>query len=122
VKTPKKVEEEPLPPKEENNPPAFDGNLIDVAFVSKSLSDENRLRILMSLGNGKKTVSTIVEEMNLSQPLVTHHLKELRRCLLVKVERKGLFVHYEIADKRIMDIVQQLGQLAIDLLSKRDAF
>jgi len=100
----------------------LDGNLIAVAFVGKSLSDENRLRIFLSLGNGKKTVSAIVEEMNLSQPLVSHHLKELRRCLLVKVERKGLFVHYEIADKRIIDIVGQMGQLATDLLSKRDTF
>ncbi|MBI4965258.1 MAG: winged helix-turn-helix transcriptional regulator [Desulfomonile tiedjei] len=111
-----------MPPKEKNNPPVFNGNLGAVAFVGKSLSDENRLRILLSLGNGRKTVSTIVEEMNLSQPLVSHHLKELRRCLLVKVERKGLFVYYEIADKRIMDIVRQLANLATDLLSKRDTF
>ncbi len=93
-----------------------------VAFVGKSLSDENRLRILLSLCNGKKTVSTIVEEMNLSQPLVSHHLKELRRCLLVNVERKGLFVYYEIADERIIDIVGQLAHLATDLLSKRETF
>jgi ArsR family transcriptional regulator, zinc-responsive transcriptional repressor len=92
------------------------------AFVGKSLSDENRLRILLSLNGGKKTVSAIVEEMKLSQPLVSHHLKELRRCLLVKVERKGLFVYYEIADQRILDIVRQLAHLATDLLSKRDTF
>jgi DNA-binding transcriptional ArsR family regulator len=92
------------------------------AFVGKSLSDENRLRILLSLCNGRKTVSTIVEEMNLSQPLVSHHLKELRRCLLVKVERKGLFVYYEIADERIIDIIRRLAHLATDLLSQRDTF
>ena len=98
------------------------GNLRIVAFVSKSLSDENRLRILLSLCNGKKTVSTIVEKMNLSQPLVSHHLKELRRSLLVKVERKGLFVYYQIADERIIAIVRQLAHLATDLLSQRDSF
>ncbi len=92
------------------------------AFVGKSLSDENRLRILLSLCNGRKTVSTIVEEMNLSQPLVSHHLKELRRCLLVKVERKGLFVYYDIADERIIDIIRRLAHLATDLLSQRDTF
>jgi DNA-binding transcriptional ArsR family regulator len=113
---------ERLPPEKENNLPVFDGNLVDVAFVSKSLSDENRLRILLSLANGRKTVSTIVEEMNLSQPLVSHHLKELRRCLLVKVQRKGLFVYYEISDRRVIDIVGQLAHLATDLLSKRNTF
>jgi ArsR family transcriptional regulator, zinc-responsive transcriptional repressor len=97
-------------------------HLSTVAFVGKSLSDENRLRILLSLAYGKKTVSTIVEEMNLSQPLVSHHLKELRRSLLVNVERKGVFVYYEMADGRIMDIVRHMAQLAKDLLSKRDSF
>jgi DNA-binding transcriptional ArsR family regulator len=108
--------------KTQERPSDLDKNLGIAAFVGKSLSDENRLRILVSLCNGKKTVSNIVEEMNLSQPLVSHHLKELRRCLLVNVERKGLFVHYEIADERIINIVRQLADLATDLLSKRDTF
>jgi ArsR family transcriptional regulator, zinc-responsive transcriptional repressor len=111
-----------LPAKEQEKPVDLDQSLGIVAFVGKSLSDENRLRILLSLCSGKKTVSTIVEEMNLSQPLVSHHLKELRRCLLVTVERKGLFVHYEIADQRIIGIVRQLAHLATDLLSQRDTF
>jgi ArsR family transcriptional regulator, zinc-responsive transcriptional repressor len=111
-----------LTAKKQIKPLERNDNLGAVAFVGKSLSDENRLRILSSLCKGKKTVSTIVEEMNLSQPLVSHHLKELRRCLLVKVERKGLFVHYEIADERIIDIVRQLAHLATDLLSQRDTF
>jgi DNA-binding transcriptional ArsR family regulator len=100
----------------------LDTKLGFVAFVAKSISDQNRLRILLSLGEGRKTVSTIVEEMRLSQPLVSHHLKELRRCLLVKVERRGLFVHYEIADERIIPIVEELAALANDLLSRRDNF
>ncbi|AFM24775.1 ArsR/SmtB-type metalloregulator TsoR [Desulfomonile tiedjei] len=111
-----------MPPKERDKSLELNGSLGVVAFVGKSLSDENRLRILLSLCNGRKTVSTIVEELGLSQPLVSHHLKELRHCLLVKVERKGLFVYYEIADERIIDIVRQLAHLATDLLSQRDTF
>lgn len=111
-----------MPAKKQEKSVDLDNSLGIVAFVGKSLSDENRLRILLSLCNGRKTVSTIVEEMNLSQPLVSHHLKELRRCLLVNVERKGLFVYYEIADERIIDIVRQLAHLATDLLSQRNTF
>ena len=93
-----------------------------VAFVAKSLSDENRLRILLCVNNGKKSVSGIVEELNLSQPLVSHHLKELRRSLLVKVERRGPFVYYEIADARILEILAALKDLATDLLAARKTF
>lgn len=111
-----------MPPNKQEKPFNLDHSLGVVAVVGKSLSDENRLRILLSLCNGRKTVSTIVEELDLSQPLVSHHLKELRRCLLVNVERKGLFVYYEIADERVFDIVRQLARLATDLLSQRKSF
>lgn len=97
-------------------------NLQTVAFAAKSLSDENRLRILLCLKNGKKSVSAIVEALNLSQPLVSHHLKELRRALLVKVERRGPFVYYEIADGRILEILAALKDLATDLLAERKTF
>jgi ArsR family transcriptional regulator, zinc-responsive transcriptional repressor len=97
-------------------------SLQTVAFVAKSLSDENRLRILLCVHGGKKSVSGIVEELNLSQPLVSHHLKELRRSLLVKVERRGPFVYYEIADPRIVQILAALKDLATDLLAARTTF
>jgi DNA-binding transcriptional ArsR family regulator len=96
--------------------------LQSVAFVAKSLADENRLRILLCVHHGKKSVSSIVEELNLSQPLVSHHLKELRRSLLVKVERRGPFVYYEIADPRILEILAALKDLATDLLAARTTF
>ena len=111
-----------MPPVQANKQPAPDKSLGAVAFVGKCLSDENRLRILLSLDHGKKTVSSIVEEVNISQPLVSHHLKELRRSLLVTVERKGLFVYYEMADRRIVSIIRELAHLAADLLSRRDTF
>jgi DNA-binding transcriptional ArsR family regulator len=87
--------------------------------LAKSLSDENRLRILLCVGNGKKAVSRIVEELDLSQPLVSHHLKELKRTLLVKVERDGPFIYYELADKRILDVLEAMDLLATDLLTQR---
>lgn len=97
-------------------------NLQTVAFLAKSLSDENRLRILMSLNGGKKSVNRIVEELNLSQPLVSHHLKELKRSLLVKVERQGPFIYYEMVSKKIIDILNEIGILGKELLTNRRTF
>ena len=97
-------------------------DLATVAFLAKSLSDENRLRILLSLNGGKKAVNRIVEELELSQPLVSHHLKELKRSLLVKVERQGPFIFYEMADRRIVDILKKIGLLGKELLANRKTF
>ena len=90
-----------------------------VAFLARSLSDVNRLRILHCVRDEKKSVSAIVEELALSQPLVSHHLKELKHSLLVNVERQGPFIYYELADARIVHVVQTLLQVANDLISGR---
>lgn len=97
-------------------------HLQSAAFLAKSLSDGNRLRILVLISNGRKSVSAIVEELELSQPLVSHHLKELKRSLLVKVEREGPFIYYELADARILNVLQILSDVATDLLSDRKLF
>ena len=96
--------------------------LQSTAFLAKSLSDGNRLRILLLISGGRKSVSAIVEELDLSQPLVSHHLKELKRSLLVHVEREGPFVYYELADFRILDVLRTLSDVAAGLLAERKTF
>jgi DNA-binding transcriptional ArsR family regulator len=53
---------------------------------------------------------------------VSHHLKELKRSLLVMVERSGPFIYYEIADRRIIKILEELNLVAKDLLANRTTF
>ncbi len=93
-----------------------------VAFLAKALGDENRLRIIMALASEKKSVSRIVEELGISQPLASHHLKELKRALLVTVERSGPFIYYELAEQRVASIIADLGALAANLLATRTTF
>jgi DNA-binding transcriptional ArsR family regulator len=100
----------------------WDEGLSTIAFLAKCLSDENRIKILLFLSNGKESVSRIVEELKLSQPLVSHHLKELKRSLLVTVERNGPFIYYDMADKRIIAVLRDLQVLANYLLANRKTF
>lgn len=99
-----------------------DLNIQSLAFLAKSLADENRLRILLCVSKEKKSVSSIVEELGLSQPLVSHHLKELKRALLVNVERSGPFIYYQMTDARVLEILAGLHELAVTLLSERITF
>ncbi len=96
--------------------------LDSLAFLLKCLSDENRLRILFCLNQGKKSVSRIVEELDLSQPLVSHHLKELKRALLVQVERNGPFIYYEITNPEVIGLLRSLEKLATGLITARTTF
>jgi len=100
----------------------LNGEFQSVAFLAKSLSDENRLRILLCISQGKRAVGSIVEELGLSQPLVSHHLKELKRSLLVKIERSGPFIYYELSDPAILLAIRDLNTVAKNLLATRTTF
>jgi DNA-binding transcriptional ArsR family regulator len=85
-----------------------------LAEVGKGLADENRLRILLTVARGRKSVSRVVEEVDLSQPLVSHHLRELRRGHLVTVEREGPFVYYEAAGPEVLEALTVLARLVAE--------
>jgi ArsR family transcriptional regulator, zinc-responsive transcriptional repressor len=42
--------------------------------------------------------------------------------LLVKVERNGPFIYYELADRRIVSILKDLASLGKELLANRKTF
>lgn len=63
--------------------------LRDLRAFHKALADVNRLRIVRRLAVGSSTVTELIEEVGLSQPLVSHHLKRLRDAGLVDTRRTG---------------------------------
>lgn len=65
----------------------------------KVIAEENRLRILCILKGGEQCVCNIIENIGLSQSLVSHHLKKLKEAGLVKDNKKGLWVHYSLTEK-----------------------
>ncbi len=93
-----------------------------IATICKILSDENRLRLLLAIRGEKKTVSQLVEELGLSQPLVSHHLKELRYSHLVKAERNGPFVYYELSTDNIINMLSQFDSLVAELMENYEPF
>ena len=93
-----------------------------IAVFFRSLADENRLKILVNLSEGEKSVSEIVEQTGLSQPLISHHLKELKHSLIVKTERKGSFVFYELTEPTIVDLLKLTNQFVMELSEKNSSF
>jgi ArsR family transcriptional regulator len=60
-----------------------------VAIVHKALADPTRLRLLQRLSEGDGTVSELMHHVDLSQPLVSWHLRRLRVAGLVQTRRSG---------------------------------
>ena len=54
-----------------------------MARIFKALSDENRILILKQLRNGEKCGCELLEELNITQPTLSHHMKILCECDIV---------------------------------------
>jgi DNA-binding transcriptional ArsR family regulator len=67
---------------------------VHMARIFKTLADPTRLRLLGAMTLDCKSVSQIVEESGLSQPLVSHHLRILREAGLAKADRRGVYTFY----------------------------
>jgi ArsR family transcriptional regulator, virulence genes transcriptional regulator len=68
----------------------------------KNLSDENRFAIfLLLVNNGELNVGEICDKTGLSQPLTSHHLKNLRDVGLVNCRRDGNSIYYSACGERL---------------------
>lgn len=85
------------------------------AKLFRGLADVSRLRVLAALRDGPLTAGEVVTRTGLSQPNTSMHLKCLEECGLVTWERDGRFVHYEIADKRVVKLLEQGEELLLHI-------
>lgn len=75
--------------------------LIELSEVFKLLGDPTRLNILITCMEEEKSVGEIVETLEASQSLVSHHLRLLRAARLVKPRRQGRKIFYQAHDAHI---------------------
>lgn len=80
--------------------------------IYKSLSDPNRLRILMMLKEKQLCVCEIVAILALANSTVSKHLSILRNANLIMDEKSGRWVNYRLAEpSESKDIELVLAQL-----------
>jgi DNA-binding transcriptional ArsR family regulator len=72
-----------------------------VARLFAVLSEPSRLILLQALHGGPLTVGQLVEACGMKQANVSKHLGVLHDHLLVKRQREGISIRYEIADPMI---------------------
>ena len=75
-----------------------------VARLFGVLSEPSRLILLQALHKGPLTVTELVEAAGMKQANVSKHLGVLRDHRLVKRQRKGISIQYEIADPMIFSL------------------
>lgn len=81
--------------------------LEETSELLKALAHPVRLCIVRGLiGNGPCNVSNMHSCLNLPQSTVSQHVSKLKSTGIIKGERKGTEIIYEISDSRIKKLVE----------------
>jgi ArsR family transcriptional regulator len=71
-------------------------DMVDTVEFAKALADETRQKIMALCCCEQLSVNDIVDEIDVAQPTVSHHLKILKSAGLVSSVRKGKQVLYTL--------------------------
>lgn len=90
--------------------------------IFQTLSDYNRLIIVKSIGDKECSVGELVKTLNISQPLVSHHLKVMRDNGILETKRNGPFIYYYVRDLQLLYAINLFIEIFKDSEIKSNDF
>lgn len=94
-----------------------------VARRFKAMSEPVRLKLIMMLMDGEKSVGELVDGSGATLANVSRHLQTLTEVGILKRRKEGLHVYYDIADHGVFDLCDLVcGSVEEFLKNQVDAF
>jgi ArsR family transcriptional regulator len=84
---------------------------IEDAKVFKAFCDENRLQILELLRSGEKCACKLLENLDIGQSTLSHHMKILCDSGVVRSRTEGKWTHYSLSEDGISYAKTLLNEL-----------
>ncbi|MDO9629781.1 MAG: metalloregulator ArsR/SmtB family transcription factor [Acholeplasmataceae bacterium] len=84
---------------------------LDYALLFKSLSDDNRLKILELLIQGETCGCTLIDKLTIKQPTLSYHLKTLTESGLTVAYKDGNWVKHHVDMEKIDKMIEFLINL-----------
>lgn len=85
-----------------------DPHLFELADLFRLLGDASRLSIVLCCMQSPVAVMDIANQTALSQSLVSHHLRLLKAARIVKAQRQGRQIFYQVADFHISAMLSNM--------------
>jgi len=87
------------------------GSAENLSSLLKVLADPARLQILSMLASagGEVCVCDLTGPLGLSQPTVSHHMKQLREAGFVASERRGKWIFYSLVPGQVRAVTDALA-------------
>ena len=86
-------------------------NIAKAYTFFRAISDPNRLKIICLLQKGSMCVCEIVPAVEISDKLVSHHLKQLKKIGILIDKREGKFIRYSLDKKAIKEYKKIFSQV-----------
>lgn len=90
------------------------------AKVFKALCDENRLMILEKLKNGEKCACDLLDELDIVQSTLSHHMKILVESGLVTSKKNGKWTNYSLSLEGAQHATHLLNSFFKESLSQKE--
>lgn len=82
-----------------------EAGLAEAAELFKVLGSPSRLWLLRLIEEERRSVGALATATDMSQPLVSQHLRTLRQAGLLSSSRSGKEVIYDVADGHVSHVV-----------------
>lgn len=79
--------------------------------IFKAFCDENRIRILKQLLTGEKCACVLLDDLHITQPTLSHHMRTLCDSGVVVGRREGKWTHYSISPEGAQRAIECLQAL-----------
>lgn len=83
----------------------------DYADIFKALSEEGRLKILKFISGCERCACEVQEQLDLTQPTISHHMKILTQAGIINSEKKGRWMHYSINKEKMLEVSEFLQSI-----------
>ena len=90
-------------------------------LIFKAIGDDNRIRIVERLRKSEASAHKLMEELHITQPTLSHHMKILSEAGLVVGRRHGRCTHYSLLSEGMDLLVGYLAQLKISMNQAAEA-
>jgi len=68
----------------------------EISEICKALGNPNRLTIIRLLTSGELCACKLLEELHITQPTLSHHMKILYEAGLISIREEGKWSYYSI--------------------------
>jgi len=90
-------------------------------LMCRTITKPDRLKIINTIGTGKKNVSSLQKELNITMSNLSNHLNDLYRSGVLGREKQGNFVFYFLTEPKLLQGISQMQSIFKAIASQRDS-